>query len=175
MLTPNDNIVLIGMPGVGKSTVGVLLAKALNRQFVDTDLQIQSLECRRLQDIIDDVGVAGFRALEERYVLDIDCRGSVVATGGSVVYSELAVEHLRCYGVVVHLDLPQEALLQRLRNLDERGIVRTPGQTFEALYQERRPLYEAAADLVVPCAGLCHEGVVAAVIRAIDQAAASRA
>lgn len=171
MAASEGNIVLVGMPGVGKSTAGVLLAKALSRAFVDTDLLIQSHECRRLQDIIDEIGVERFRALEERYVLTFECRETVVATGGSVIYSEPAITHLRRGGVVVYLELPYADLVRRVRNLDDRGVVRGPGQSFEALYEERRPLYEAAADVTVACAGLDHEGVVAAALQAIGRVA----
>ena len=162
-ITPEQNVVLIGMPGVGKSTVGVLLAKALSRQFVDTDLVIQAGECRRLQDIIDMDGIATFRALEERYVLMLSCRGDVIATGGSVVYSAAAMEALESRGVVVHLDLPLDILEERIANLDMRGVVRATGQSLADLYEERVPLYRRYADVTVACAGLDHEGVTAAI------------
>ena len=113
----DNNIVLIGMPGVGKSTVGVLLAKALSRDFTDTDLYIQSRECRRLQDILDGHGRDIFLTLEERYILTLDCRGHVIATGGSVVYSEPAMDHLADAGIIVHLDLPFDQLERRINNL----------------------------------------------------------
>ena len=115
--SPDANIVLIGMPGVGKSTVGVLLAKALSRDFADTDLYIQSRECRRLQEILDGHGRDVFLILEERYVLTLDMQGYVIATGGSVVYSKHAMEHLAATGVIVHLELPFELLERRLSTI----------------------------------------------------------
>ena len=158
------NIVLIGMPGVGKSTVGVLLAKALSRSFFDTDLYIQSYECCRLQEILDERGRAVFLTLEERYVLSLELQGHVIATGGSVVYSTHAMEHLAAGGVVVHLDLPFERLERRINNLAIRGVVMGAGQTLRTLYDEREPLYRRYADLSIPCAGLGHDETVLAII-----------
>ncbi len=149
------------MPGAGKSTVGVLLAKALSRGFVDTDLVVQSAEGRRLQDIVDADGVDRFRAIEELHVLGLRVSNSVIATGGSVPYSERAMGHLKRDGVVVYLQLPLAAVLARITNMDSRGIAIGPGQSFEALYAERVPLYERWADLRVDCDGLGHEDVVA--------------
>ena len=153
------NIVLIGMPGAGKSTVGVLLAKATSRTFVDTDLVIQAAEGRRLQELMDTLGVGAFRALEERHILSLRAAGSVIATGGSVVYSPLAVEHLKSGSIAAYLDCPLEELKTRLSNLDSRGVVRAPGQTLESLFEERTPLYRRYADITVSCAGLNHEQV----------------
>ncbi len=166
-LKGDRNLVLIGMPGVGKSTVGVLLAKALSRSFIDTDVYIQAQESRRLQDIIDTEGVDYFRDLEARYVLSLECRGHVIATGGSVVYSAPAMRHLRKSGLVVYMDLPMRPLIQRLTNLDSRGVVMAPGQTIASLFCERRPLYERYAHLQVECAGLTHEQTVAKIVKAI--------
>jgi len=165
---PERNVVLIGMPGVGKSTIGVLLAKALSCSFIDTDVVIQALEGRRLQDVIDEEGLEAFCALEERHILDLACGGHVIATGGSVVYSAAAMSHLRASGVIVHLDLPLEELKRRLRNLDSRGVVMAPGQTVDELYEERRPLYREHADVTIQCAGLTHEDAVAAIIAALS-------
>ena len=162
-LAHDSNIILIGMPGVGKSTVGVLLAKATSRNFVDTDVLIQQAHRRRLQDIIDTDGLDHFKRIEERALLDLDVRGHVIATGGSVVYSESAMNHLKTAGVVVHLYLPFDALEPRLANLDERGVVREPGQTLAELYRTRGPLYQRYADFTIDCTGLTHEDVVSAV------------
>lgn len=166
---PASNVVLIGMPGVGKSTIGVLLAKALSRDFVDTDVLIQVLEGRMLQRIIDTEGMDAFRALEERHVLAIDCRNSVVATGGSVVYSTPAMQHLRQGGLLVHLSLPLPLLEQRLTDIGSRGLVIDPGQTIADLYAERQPLYRHYADVTVECEGLNHENTVARVLEAIKE------
>lgn len=161
------NVVLIGMPGVGKSTVGVLLAKALSCSFVDTDVYLQAREGRRLQDIIDTDGLDRFTATEESYILSLDCRGHVVATGGSVVYSERAMAHLRQSGVVVYLYLPLEPLYARVTNLDSRGVVMAPGQSFADLFDERQPLYARHAELTIDCTGLNHDETVAAIARAM--------
>jgi len=166
-LAPDDNLVLIGMPGVGKSTVGVLLAKALSRSFVDTDVLIQAHEGRRLQEILDAQGTAVFRGLEERHILALACRAHVIATGGSVVYSEAAMRHLRTGGVAVYLALPLRVLEKRITNLDSRGVVMASTQSFAALYEERRPLYERYADLTIHCRGLNHEQAVARIMDAV--------
>ena len=136
------NIVLIGMPGVGKSTIGVILAKQLGYQFVDADLLIQQQEKRLLHQIITQEGIEGFLAIENRVNASIDAERSVIATGGSVVYGKEAMEHLRSIGTVVYLKLSYEALQRRLRNLKDRGVVLREGQTLLDLYQERTPLYE---------------------------------
>ncbi len=162
-----SNIVLIGMPGVGKSTVGVLLAKALSRSFVDTDLVVQSAEGRRLQDIIDADGLDVFLKAEERHVLALECRNAVISTGGSAPYSERAMAKLRQDGTVVYLKLDLATLHRRITNMDSRGIAIGPGQTFDALYAGRAPLYERCADIVIDCAGLDHEQTVAAVLAAL--------
>ena len=157
-----DNLVLVGMPGAGKSTVGVLLAKATWRGFVDTDVVIQAREGRRLQDILDSQGVEAFRQIEERHVLALAHRCCVVATGGSVVYSDRAMAHLKATGVAVHLHLPFDILERRLTNLDSRGVVILPGQSLRELFDKRQPLYERFADVTVECTGLGHDQVVAA-------------
>lgn len=160
----SQNIVLIGMPGAGKSTVGVLLAKMRSMGFIDTDLVVQSGEGQRLQDLIDARGVEAFRIVEERYASAVEASHCVVATGGSVVYSEQAMAHLKRHGFVVFLDLALEDLAKRLTNLPSRGLVRFPGQSLEDLFHERRPLYLRYADAVVQCGDLSHEGVARAVI-----------
>ena len=171
LLHTEANVVLIGMPGAGKSTVGVLLAKALSCAFLDTDVHIQSQEGARLQAIIAREGMDGFRALEERYLAGIERKGCVIATGGSAVYSELAMRHLKTNAVTVYLDLPLEILEQRLgSNLDVRGVVRAPNETLTQLYEERSPLYARFADLAIPCVGLMQDEVVARIQLALESA-----
>ncbi|MCH7643413.1 MAG: shikimate kinase [Myxococcales bacterium] len=162
-----NNLALIGMPGAGKSTLGVLLAKRTARSFLDTDLLIQQAEDAPLQEIIDKRGVESFRRVEERIVLELDCSASVIATGGSVVYSEAAMEHLGRLGRRIYLDVPLAELDRRLGDLDKRGVIRGPGQDLEDLLAERCPLYERWADIRVDCGDLEHDGVVDRLIRAI--------
>ncbi len=158
------NVVLVGMPGVGKSTVGVLLAKITARHFIDTDVYIQVREKRRLQDILDTEGREAFCRIEERHVLSAECDHCVIATGGSIIYSDAAMEHLKRRGVVVHLDLPVRQLKKRLANLDSRGVVMAPGQNLQTLYDERLPLYKKWADCTLDCQKLTHEQAVAKII-----------
>ncbi|MBW2715719.1 MAG: shikimate kinase [Deltaproteobacteria bacterium] len=165
-----NNLALIGMPGAGKSTLGVLLAKRTARSFLDSDLLIQQAEGTSLQEIIEQRGIEVFRHIEERVVLEIDCSDAVIATGGSVVYSEIAMEHLGRLGKRIFLDVPLAELDRRLGNLDTRGVIRGPGQDLDGLLAERRPLYERWADIRVDCGGLEHDGVVSAVIRALAPA-----
>jgi shikimate kinase len=162
-----NNLALIGMPGAGKSTLGVLLAKRTARSFMDSDLLIQQAEGVSLQEIIEKRSVEVFRRIEERVVLGIDCSDAVIATGGSVVYSEVAMEHLGRLGKRIYLDVPLAELDRRLGNLDKRGVIRGPGQDLDGLLEERRPLYERWADIRVDCGDLGHDGVVSAVIRAL--------
>jgi len=156
---------LIGMPAVGKSTIGVLLAKAVSRDFIDTDVYIQAREGRSLQEIIDHEGLEKFCRIEARHILSLVCRGKVMATGGSVVYSEAAMKHLRSCGAIVHLTLDLPAIKKRMTNLDSRGLVMAPGKNLEFLYKERMPLYRKYADFSVDCRGKIHEEIVSEIIR----------
>ena len=146
-----ENIVLIGMPGVGKSTVGVILAKVLGYQFIDADLVIQKRENRLLHEIISEEGLHGFLKAEENanvYIAQNEEK-SIVATGGSVVYCEKAMQELKKTGRVVYLELEYGQLKKRLGNLKGRGVVLKDGQDLRGLYEERIPLYEKYADLTV--------------------------
>ena len=144
-----ENIVLIGMPGVGKSTVGVILAKELGYQFIDADLLIQKQEKRLLREIIAQEGVDGFIQIENQVNASIETDRTVIATGGSVVYGREAMEHLKKISTVVYLKLSSQALKKRLGNLKNRGVVLREGQTLRDLYEERVVLYEKYADIVI--------------------------
>ena len=148
-----QNIVLIGMPGVGKSTVGVVLAKNMGYSFVDSDLLIQEQEGKLLHEIIEERGLEGFNEVENQVNAAIDISRAVIATGGSVVYGTQAMEHLKWIGTVVYLSLPYEELSERLGDLNERGVSIRKGQTLADLMRERTPLYERYADVMVDCAG----------------------
>lgn len=144
-----DNVILIGMPGAGKSTVGVVLAKVLGYQFVDSDLLIQDREKRLLKDIIEEDGLDGFIQIENDVNASIETSESVIATGGSVVYGEEAMEHLKSIGTVVYIKLGYDILDSRLGNIKQRGVALKDGQTLYSLYEERCPLYEKYADIVI--------------------------
>ena len=156
-----DNVVLIGMPAAGKSTIGVMFAKVAPRLFVDTDVLVQARAGCTLQAIIDREGLEAFRALEEKVILDLRCAQTVIATGGSVVYSEPAMRHLRALGYVVHLLVPWPVIEARLTDQASRGLVRAPGQSIKSLFDERLPLYRRWADLTIMCEGRTHEDIVA--------------
>lgn len=147
------NIVLIGMPGVGKSTIGVVAAKRMGCRFVDADLVIQETYGRLLHELIEEHGIDGFLEIENRINASLNVENTVIATGGSVCYGKEAMTHLRQIGVVVYLKLGCEALTERLGDLNERGVALKNGQTLEELYFERVPLYEAYADITVDCEG----------------------
>ena len=144
-----NNIVLIGMPGVGKSTIGVVLAKMLGYDFIDADLVIQEKEKKLLREIIAEVGAEGFIEVENRVNSSIEAEHAIIATGGSVVYGAEAMAHLKEIGTVLYLKLPYEELQKRLREIKGRGVVLKDGQTLKDLYEERVPLYEKYADLTV--------------------------
>ncbi len=143
-----NNITLIGMPGAGKSTLGVVLAKVLGYEFLDSDLLIQKQEKRKLHRIIEEEGYEGFRQIENRVNASIETEETVIATGGSVIYCQEAMEHLKSISTVVYLRLPLEELSKRLGNLKGRGVLLKEGQTLESLYKERSPLYEQYADVI---------------------------
>jgi shikimate kinase len=165
---PVKNIVLIGMPGAGKSTVGVLLAKVMGREFVDTDLLIQSGEKATLSELIERHGLAGFCDIECRYVEAVDVRNAVIATGGSVVYYESAMRHLKENGIAVYLELPLEGLKKRLTDIVGRGVVIEPGETLESLFIKRWQLYEQYADITIYTEGLTHEQVVGQIVNQLE-------
>lgn len=144
-----NNIVLIGMPGVGKSTIGVILAKILGYRFVDTDLLIQEQEQRLLSQIIKEEGIDGFLSVENKVNSQVEAERTVIATGGSVIYGREAMEHLGKIGTIVYLKLSYESLSKRLGNMKERGVVLRKGQTLADLYAERIPLYKKYAHIII--------------------------
>lgn len=146
-----DNIILIGMPGAGKSTVGVVLAKKLGYAFVDSDLVIQSKEGRLLHEIISERGIEGFWKIEEAVNVSMEAHRCVIATGGSAVYGVQAMEHFKKLGSIVYLKLSYNAIAERLGDLNERGVTLKDGQGLPELYAERIPLYEKYADIMIDC------------------------
>ena len=163
----HKNIVLIGMPGAGKSTVGVILAKSLGMQFIDTDILIQERAGKMLQEILDEDGPDAFKRIEEETILSLQPRHAVIATGGSAVCSRNAMAHLKSAGVVVYLEIAYDEMEKRLKNITTRGIVLLPGQSLRGMYDERIPLYEKYADLTVACSDEDLESVVRRVIEAL--------
>lgn len=145
------NIVLIGMPGAGKSTVGVVLAKKLGYRFIDSDLVIQDAYGKLLHELIEEHGVEGFWQIENDINASLNVEKSIIATGGSVIYGSEAMEHLREIGTVVYLKLSYEEIEERLGDLNARGVTLKPGQDLMALYEERIPMYEKYAHITIEC------------------------
>ena len=143
------NIVLIGMPASGKSTVGVILAKVLGMDFIDTDLVIQQKEDSLLYEIINDRGVEGFLRCEEEALLSINTVNTVIATGGSAVYSERGMKHLSENGAIIYLKVEKDKLFDRLHEIRERGVVLRDGESLDEMYEERSVLYEKYADIII--------------------------
>ncbi len=164
-MTPS-NIILIGMPGSGKSTVGVILAKQYCKAFLDTDVLIQTRSGKTLQEIVDREGYLALRELEEKVLLDLRIKEAVIATGGSAVYSDRAMAHLKKDGLAVFLDAGLPTLRSRVAYFGSRGLAKRPDQTFEELFTERRPLYQRYADITVACDGMSHEEVSARIAAA---------
>jgi shikimate kinase len=156
----STNISLIGMPGVGKSTVGVLLAKALSWSFLDTDLLIQVAEERSLYEIIYTEGIERFARIEQRHVVALDRRQHVIAVGSTAVYGPAAMQRLKSLGLIIHLDLPLFLLEERLARLNGRARFMAPGQTLHGIYQHRQPLYRQYADFSIDCVGRTQEQIV---------------
>jgi len=163
-----NNIVLIGMPGVGKSTVGVILAKVLGYQFVDSDLVIQKEEGKLLKEIIAEAGPEGFIEVENRINASLEAVNSVIATGGSVVYGKEAMKHLKEIGTIVYLSLPFDEIDKRLSDIKGRGVVLKNGQTLKDLYEERTLLYEAYADIQINESGLNVEETIEKIVEVIQ-------
>lgn len=164
-----DNIVLIGMPGVGKSTVGVILAKVMGYQFIDADIVIQQQEGRLLHEIIEEEGTEGFIQVENRVNASLSASHAIIATGGSVVYGKEAMEHLREIGTVVYLEVSFPVLEKRLADIKGRGVVLKEGQNLYDLYLERTPLYESYADIRISETGLDIEQTVEQIVSQLQQ------
>ena len=164
-----DNIVLIGMPGSGKSTLGVVLAKMLGYGFIDSDLIIEEEENRLLHEIIREEGIEGFIAIENRVNSSIETSKKVIATGGSAIYGAEAMEHLGKIGTIVYLKWGLEELAEHLGDLTERGVVLKEGQDLQGLYEERCPYYEKYADITVECSGESIEAMTREIMKALDK------
>lgn len=158
------NIVLVGMPAVGKSTIGVLLAKSLLLSFTDTDLLIQEKYKKSLCDIIKENGTKAFLDIEENIILEAEFKNSVIATGGSAVFGEKAMKKLKENGVVIYLSLPMDEIKKRIGDIKSRGVVLTNGTTVDDIFAERKPLYEKYADVKIDCDNLTAEECVEKII-----------
>lgn len=164
-----DNIIFIGMPASGKSTIGVVVAKRLGFEFVDTDLLIQKQEKRLLSEIIDEEGIAGFLAIEDQVNSDVKAEHTVIAPGGSVVYCQKAMEHYKQIGMVVYLQASFETIDNRIKSAEERGVVLRDGQTFRELYEERKVLFEKYADITISEEGLTLEETIGKVLKVLEK------
>lgn len=151
MQNNKSNIVLVGMAGSGKSSVGAELARGLDMGFVDVDKLIEDDQHAPLQDLLNDLGLQGFRNLEEKVILSTQYINHVIATGGSAIYSDAGIAHLKCSSVVVFLDVALPVLQQRIGDFSSRGLVKTKEQSFAQLFEERLPLYQKHADLIISC------------------------
>lgn len=159
-----SNVILVGMPSCGKSTIGVVLAKTMNKGFVDTDLLIQQKEGRTLQKIINEHGNEYFHRIEEQVLLSVNVEDFVIATGGSAIYYDRAMEHFKKNGKIVYINVSLETILERLNNIRTRGVTLGKGQTLADLYEERVPLYEKHADIVIEAEHLHIEEIVEKII-----------
>lgn len=159
------NLIFIGMPGSGKSTIGVLVAKRLGMGFTDTDLLIQEQAGRTLQEIVDRDGYVALRQIEEQVLLALDVQNQVISTGGSAVYSDAAMQHLKRNGTVVFLDISLETVIHRIGDYSLRGISRRPDQSLAELFEERFALYTRYADLTVKGEGFNQDQLCEAIIR----------
>jgi shikimate kinase len=162
-----SNIVLIGMPGSGKSTVGVILAKMTSRNFVDSDVIIQTSQSRSLQDIVNGDGPMALRRIEETVLLNLGCVNHVIATGGSAVYSHSAMQSLKTGGVIVFLNVDLPTLESRIHNFGTRGLAKRADQSLADLFEERFPLYNQYADITIQCNNNTHEEVCTEILNAI--------
>lgn len=147
----NKNLILIGMPGCGKSTTGVLVAKSLCKSFIDTDLLIQAAEGCTLQSIIEQKGNDYFASVEEKILIGINESNSVISTGGSAVYYDAAMKHFNEIGTVVYIKISFDEMIKRIKNMKTRGILLKKGETIEEMFHRREALYEKYADIIIDC------------------------
>lgn len=164
-----SNLILIGMPGSGKSTLGPMLAEKLSFPFLDTDQAIEEAQQRTLQDIMNNDGRTAFRRIEEKILLSLNLQGHVIATGGSAIYSEQGITHLKSNGFAIFLDADMATLESRIDNFSTRGLVKHPEQSFAQLFEERLPLYRKHADITVQSAGLTPEEVCGKILAAVKE------
>lgn len=164
-----DNIIFIGMPASGKSTIGVVAAKRLGYEFVDTDLLIQKQEQALLKEIIAEKGIDGFLIIEDQVNADVEVEHTVISPGGSVVYCGNAMEHYRECGTIVYLQASYETISTRIGDAEKRGVVLRDGQTLKDLYEERKPLFEKYADITICEDGLTLEETIGKVVEALDK------
>ncbi len=169
MAENKSNIVLIGMPGSGKTSIGVILAKMTSRNFVDTDVLLQISHGRSLQDIVDTSGHMVLREVEEKLLLTVNCHNHVIATGGSAIYSHDAMTHLKSIGVIVFLSVDLATLESRVDDFDTRGLAKRPDQSFADLFEERFDLYKKYADVTVECVGLTRDEICEKIISELRQ------
>ena len=165
----HKNIVLIGMPGCGKSTIGVVLAKVLGMGFSDMDLLVQQRGGKKLQEILNTDGLDAFLKIEEETILSVSGENMVLSTGGSAVLSEKAMAHLKSLGIVVYLKVPYKILLRRIRNMATRGIACMPGQTLADIYEYRTPLYEKYADITIESKNKKFEQTVDEIVKILSE------
>ncbi|MDF1615865.1 shikimate kinase [Petrocella sp. FN5] len=161
------NIILIGMSGAGKSTLGILLAKAIGKEFLDTDLLIQKKTGALLQNTINQQGIKAFLDIEEKVIMSMKVENTVIATGGSVIYSKAAMNHLKKLGRIVYLYVPFDEIENRVNNIKSRGIIMRKGRSLKDVYDERTPLYNHYCDTVVDCSLKDVEACVEAIILVI--------
>lgn len=164
-MTAKSNLVLIGMPGSGKSTIGIILAKRSSHDYVDTDVVIQSVEKRSLQDILDKEGYLRLREIEARVLKNLNLKNHVISTGGSAVYSDAAMQHLKKDGICIYLDVSVETLRSRITDYETRGIAKRPDQSFADLFAERTGLYRKYADITINGDSMNQDQVVDAILR----------
>jgi len=164
-MASKSNIVLIGMPGSGKSTIGIILAKRTSHDFIDTDVLIQHVEHRSLQDILDQEGYLRLREIEASVLQGINVENHVISTGGSAVYSDAAMQHLRKHGSCIYLDVSVATLRQRITDYETRGIAKRPDQSFADLFRERTLLYRQYADLVIDGDSMTQDQICDAIIK----------